>query len=121
MSYPVDFIAIEKDENDLILSFAIKDDEIGVKSLILHRTLLFEEFRPDEERGVNVSLEGDSFSEESLNMLVSIEILKNEIKIKATYRSYLVNVSKIDKSDISELKLLLTKQNYDNRFKITNA
>jgi len=121
MSHPVEFIAIESDEKDLILSFAIKDDEIGVKSLILHRTLLFEEFRPDDERGVNVSLEGDYFSEEPLNMLESIEISKNEIKIKAKYRSYIVDVSKIDKADISELKLLVTKQNYDNRFKITNA
>jgi len=120
MSHPVEFIAIERDENDLILSFAIKDEKTGVKSLILHRTLFCEEFIPDDERGVKVSLEGESFPEESLNMLESIEISKNKITIKAKYRSYLVNVSKIDKADISELKLLVSKQNYDNRFKIIN-
>lgn len=121
MTYPVEFIAIEEDEKDLILSFAIKDDETGVKSLILHRTLFFEEFIPEDERGVKVSLEGESFPEESLNMLESIEIAENEIKIKAKYRSYLVNISKIDKADKLELKSLVAKQNYDNRFKIKNA
>lgn len=42
--HKVEFISLEEDDKDLIVSFAIEDSRLGVKSLILHRTLFFEEF-----------------------------------------------------------------------------
>jgi hypothetical protein len=121
MIYPVDFISLEDDEKDIIVSFAIPDDETGIKSLILHRTLFCEELLPDEERGVRVSLEGEPDAGETLNMLESIEISDQHIKINAKCRSYVVDVSKIDGENISELKALVEKQNYDHRFRIKKA
>jgi hypothetical protein len=118
MTYSVDFISLEDDEKDIIVSFAIPDDDTGIKSLILHRTLFFEELLPDEERGVRVSLEGEPDTGETLNMLESIEISDQHIKINAKCRSYVVDVSKIDGENISELKALVEKQNYDHRFRI---
>ena len=121
MKYPVEFISLEEDEKDILVSFAIPDGKVGIKSLILHRTFYFEEYLEDEERGVKVSLEGDSYEEEPFNTLELIEISDKEIKIDAKYHSYVVDVSKIDNSEISQLKRLVKKQNYDQRFTIKNT
>ena len=121
MIYPVEFISLEDDEKDIVVSFAIPDKDTGVKSLILHRTLFFEELLPDQERGVMVSFEGELFSEAAPNMLKSIELSDQKIEINAIYRSYVVDVSKISGKDMTDLKLLVKKQNYDHRFQIKNA
>ena len=55
----VNFMEIEEDEKDLIISFALYDGDGDIRSLILHRTLFYEFIMPDEERGTKVSLEGD--------------------------------------------------------------
>ena len=121
MIYPVESISLEDDEKDIIVSFAIPDDDTGIQRRILHRTLFFEELLPDEERGVRVSSEGEPDTGETLNMLESIEISDQHIKISAKCRSYVVDVSKIDDENTSELKALVEKQNYDHRFKIKKA
>ena len=47
MIYPVDFISLENDEKDIIVSFAIPDDDTGIKSLIfsLKRLALLKDLR----------------------------------------------------------------------------
>jgi hypothetical protein len=55
----VSFMEIEEDEKDLIISFALDDEDGDIKSFMLHRTLFYEFIMPDEERGTKVSLEGD--------------------------------------------------------------
>ena len=59
MKHRVQFISLEEDDKDLIVSFALDDAEMGVISLILLRTLFYEGLMDEEERGVKVSLEGD--------------------------------------------------------------
>ena len=54
----VKFINLEEYENDLIVSFAVSDGEQDISSLILLRTLLYEELLEKYERGVHVSFEG---------------------------------------------------------------
>ena len=114
----VNFISLEESDKDLIISFAIDIGDHGIYSLILLRTLFYEEYLPENERGVKVSLEGDSYDEEDLNVLSSISISGSEIKIKSSYREYVLDISKIEKSDIKEMLKLLYKQNHDNRFTI---
>ena len=94
---------------------------MGVKSLILHRTLFFEEVFDEEERGVKVSMEGDYFDQEDYNLLKSIKINDDEIQIKSSFREYRLDVSNIPKIDIKDMLDLLKKQNYDNRFAIRVA
>jgi hypothetical protein len=93
MKLKVEFINLEEDDKDLIVSFAIDDGSNGINSLILHRQLFYEGILPDEERGVRVSLEDDSFVQEDFNMLSSIKISNQEIKIKSTYREYVLDIS----------------------------
>jgi len=121
MKHIVQFINLEEDEKDLIASFAIDDQELGVKSLILHRTLFFEEVFDEEERGVNVSMEGDNFDKEDFNILNDIKIGEKEIEIKTPFREYRLDISRIDRTEIEAMLNLIKKQNYDNRFTITTA
>jgi hypothetical protein len=118
MKHRVQFISLEEDEKDLIVSFAIDDPEMGVRSLILLRTLFYEELMDEEEQGVKVSLEGDAFERDYLNVLNGIRIEEDVIEIKSIFREYLLDTSKIEGSEIQEMVKLLKKQNYDNRFTI---
>ncbi len=121
MKYVVQFIALEEDEKDLIVSFVLDDREMGVKSLILLRTLFFEEVFDEEERGVKVSMEGDDFERQDFNVLSYFKIEGEEIEIKTPFREYKLDISRIEKSEIEEMLNLLKKQNYDNRFTIQIA
>ncbi|MBF0218890.1 MAG: hypothetical protein HQL49_05095 [Gammaproteobacteria bacterium] len=116
MNLKVEFINIEENNRDLIVSFAISDSDNGVNSLILHRQLFLEFIMPDEERGVKVSYNDVPFEQEEFNMLNSVKITKSEISIKSTHREYTLNVSNLAANDIDHIVKLLKKQNYDNRF-----
>jgi hypothetical protein len=118
MKHKVEFISLEDSDKDIIVSFAIDDFEMGVKSLILHRTLFFEYLLEEAERGVKVSLEGDYFDDEDFNILHEITIADHQIDIKSSFRSYELDVSGIEEREIRDMVRLLNKQNYDNRFQI---
>jgi len=118
MKHRVQFISLEEDDKDLIVSFALDDAEMGVISLILLRTLFYEGLMDEEERGVKVSLEGDEMEQEHLNVLKSIKIRADEIEIKSLFREYQLDTSTIEDSEIQDMVELLKKQNYDNRFTI---
>ena len=117
----VEFISLEEDDKDIIISFVIKDDDLGVKSLILHRTLFMEEFLEEKDKGVKVSLEGDYFEKEDANVLTNITINKSKILISSLFREYDLDVSKIPEEEMKSMFKLLDKQNYDNRFKVQKA
>ncbi len=121
MKHMVQFISLDEDDKDLILSFAVDDEEMGVKSFILHRTLFFEHFLVEEKRGVKVSFEDDFFDQEDINMLSSISIGEREIKVTTPFRAYHLDISKIDENEIEDAVELLKKQNYDDRFTIQIA
>ena len=117
----VQFISLEESDTDIIVSFAIEDSTIGVKSLILLRSLFFEEFLDEGARGVKVSMEGAEVEQEHLNVLNRISIKDNEIEIIAVFDNYRIDISRVEASEIEEMIGLLKKQNYDNRFIIDVA
>ena len=121
MRHQVQFISLEEDEKDILISFVIPDKQIGVKTLLLHRTFFFEEILDEEEKGVKVSFEGEEFEQDYLNTLIKIEIKNKEIKILSRFNEYNLNISKIDDADINDMIKLLKKQNYDSRFTIKIA
>jgi len=121
MKYKVQFLSLEEDDKDLIVSFALDDAEMGVISLILLRTLFYEELMDEKERGVKVSLEGDEMELEHLNVLKSITIRADEIEIKSLFREYHLDTSTIEETEKKNMVGLLKKQNYDNRFTIQIA
>jgi hypothetical protein len=119
--YKVEFINLMEDDKDLIVSFALEDSDRGIRSLTLLRTLFYEEFLDEEERGVHVSLEGDTVEREKSNMLSQISIKDGEIEIISVFDEYQIDISQINQSEIDEMVNLLRKQNHDNRFTIQVA
>jgi len=118
----VSFVKIEENEKDLIISFALDDDDDGgIKSLILHRTLFFEFILPDEERGTKVSLEGDYLEEEHLNTLERFEFNMPVLKIKSRFRSYEIDAHRLEPREFEQIKEALARQNYDGRFEIIST
>ena len=116
MKHKVQFISLEEDDKDLIVAFAIDDAEMGIKSLILHRTLFFEEFIDEEERGVKVSLEDDYFVQEDFIVPAVLIDLEHRVRHDLEEREYKLDISKVQQSEIEDMVALLKKQNYDNRF-----
>ncbi len=114
----VNFMNIEEDEKDIIISFALDDDEGDIKSLILHRTLFYEFILPEEELGTKVSLEGEYLEDEHLNTLEHFQFDGPVLKIKARLRSYEIDAHRLEPEEIEELKRTLAHQNYDGRFRI---
>lgn len=116
MKNVANFISLEETDKDLIISFAIDNYDTSISSLILHRTLFYEEILPEEERGVHVTYESDSYEQEDFNMLININISDKNVFIDSTFRKYTVDISKIEKEEISEMLKLLSKQNHDKKF-----
>ena len=114
--YKVEFVSLEESSKDLIVSFAIEDPKLRVRSLILHRQLFFEEFLDEEEQGVNVTMEGIIVGQEQLNILKQIIVKTSEIEIKSVFSEYQLDISGIEASTIEEMVSLLEKQNYDHKF-----
>ena len=121
MKHKVQFIDLEENDKDLIVSFAIDDPATGIKSLILLRTPFYEELFDEEERGVKVTMEDDHYEQEDFNMLKSINISSEEISVISTFREYRLDISIITESELDEIVRLLQKQNYDGRFVIDVA
>jgi hypothetical protein len=121
MTHTVRFINLEETAKDLIVSFAIGGQGFDINTLTLLRTLFLEEILPNEERGVHVTLEGDYFEQEDFNMLSDIKINGSMIFIKSTFKEYMLDISKVEKTDIEEMVELLKKQNHDNRFTLQIA
>ena len=118
MKNRVQFIGLEDDEKDLIISFAVDDAELGIKSLILLRTPYYEHLLAEDERGVSVSFDEDYDEQEDHNMLDSISIDPEKIIIVSSLRNYKLDISKIEKEEIDEMVKLLKKLNFDHRFSI---
>ena len=111
------FISIEDDEPDLILSFALSCENIGIKSLILMRTPIFEGLLPIEERGVQASLEG--LWENDRNMLEVIDIGDSVVTISTAEGKCEIDISAIEQSDVTAMVEFTKRLNFDSCFKIT--
>jgi len=114
----VSFMEIEEDEKDLIISFALDDENGDIKSLILHRTLFYEFIMPDEERGTKVSLEGDYLENEHINTLECFEFDAPRLRIKTRFRSYEIDAHRLEPEEFKQIKESLARQNYDGRFEV---
>jgi len=111
----VAFITIEEGD-DLIVSFAISDEEPGeIVSLTLLRTPKYEFILPTDERGVSVSHE--SFPEEDeRDRLHRIRVAPPVVTIETTSTRYELDVSKVDRRELRSAQRVLERMNFDERF-----
>jgi len=110
----VSFITTE-DSDDLIVSFALADDEPGeIVTLMLLRTPKYESLLPEDERGVSVSHEAEFDDEE--DYLRRISLAGSVIAIESTRRRYELDVARIDRRELKAARRILAKMNFDRRF-----
>ena len=115
----VQFISCEEDGTDQIVSFALTDGEIGVKSLILLRTPKYEPMLDETERGVSVSLEHQTGDDDEA--LEVVKIGSKRLTIETEVSKYHLDVSRVDPAELSEMRALIERMNFDDRFTIEDA
>ena len=111
----VSFVTLQ-DGDDLIVSFAIADEEPGeIVSLILLRTPKYEALLPADERGVSVSHE--SFPEDDeRDRLRRLTTTGSVVTIETTRTQYALDVSDVDRRELLEAQRILKKMNFDRCF-----
>ena len=113
----VSFISIEDDPPDLILSFAIwQPDSEDIRSLILMRTPEYEVLLDESERGVKVS--DEAWLNDEDDMLRKIEFGNDFVKIISSHHKFDLDLRKVDNEEIDQVKTILQKMNFDNRFEV---
>jgi hypothetical protein len=111
----VSFVTLQ-DGDDLLVSFAIADEEPGeIISLILLRTPKYEALLPADERGVSVSHE--SFPEDDdRDRLRRLNMSGSVVTIETTRTQYDLDVSDVDRRELLEAQRILKKMNFDQCF-----
>jgi len=114
----VGFIDIEEDETDLGLSFAIYDDGEYTDSLMLIRSV-FDMILDKSEQGVRVNYDEVLTSSESPILLQEVSMKNGVIEMAVATHRFSLNISKLEQSEIEDIKRLLKKLNYDDCFKLS--
>jgi hypothetical protein len=116
--YRVNFITTEQGD-DFIVSFAIAGDfPADVLSLTLLRTPKYEFILGPDERGVSVSWEDD---EDESELLLAVERSKDVVKLNTTRREFTLDVSHVDDGDLSRMRKVLQKMNFNRAIKLTGV
>jgi hypothetical protein len=111
----VSFVTLQ-DSDDLIVSFAIADEEPGeIISLILLRTPKYDALLPADERGVSVSHE--AFSEDDdRDRLRRLKMSRSVVTVETIRAQYDLDVSDVDRRELLEAQRILKKMNFDQCF-----
>jgi hypothetical protein len=119
LEYRVNFITTEKGD-DLIVSFAVATSDFpgDILSLTLLRTPKYEFILDPDERGVSVSWEED---EDESELLLAVERSKDVVKLNTTRREFTLDVSHVDDDDLSRMRKVLHKMNFDRAIKLTGV
>ena len=115
----VRFISCSDDETDQIVSFALAVNEMEIRSLTLLRTPKFEAKLDESERGVSVALDDEMDIDRDL--LVAVKIEANRVMIETHKSRYDLDISRVDSAEVSEMKALFGRMNFDGRFKIEDV
>lgn len=105
------FISVEDEEPDLIVSFSCarevddQDDDI-----MIHRTPKYETLMPEEERGAHVSVGYDS---DEINVLETITIRGRTITVQGGAVSESRDCGRVDEKEWKRMIKVLREMNFD--------
>lgn len=111
------FLGIYDEGPDLVLSFALDDGEMDIKTLGLIRTPAFEMLLEEEARGVRVSMEGDADEEDDMLMAISVD--REVARITTSRRRYEVDISGIETTEWDAMVEMIGRMNFDSRFEVS--
>jgi hypothetical protein len=104
------FITAEQTKKDFILSFAF--EPTVDQSLVLLRSPPYEIFLPKDQQGVSITLV-PGVGNDVRDLLVSVRWEAERVELRSQKRIYLVDVSKVDRKQISDAQRLLGKMAKD--------
>ncbi len=112
----VSFINCEDDGTDQIVAFALTYGDMEITSLTLLRTPKFEAMLDEAERGVSVSMEGKTVDD--FASLAVVRLRANLVTIETQASRYALDVSRVDPTEVSEMKALIERMNFDHKLAI---
>jgi hypothetical protein len=118
----VSFITTEAGD-DLVLSFAVqrRDDPSGIESLSLIRTPKYEFILEEHERGVSVSFERHRDGEDEFLRQFDYSDINAIVRIQTTSRTYELDIRKVAADEVKQMRNLLKKLNYDQKFQTSGV
>jgi hypothetical protein len=118
----VTFITAEAGD-DLVLSFAVQrpDDPSAIESLILMRTPKYEYIFEEHERGVKASFERHEEDED--DFLQKFDYLEADaiVRIQTSSQEYELDVRKVEADELKEMRKILKRMNYDQKFQTSGV
>jgi len=115
----VNFITTERGD-DLIVSFAVAAGDFpgDILSLTLLRTPKYEFILDPDEQGVSVSWEED---EDENELLLAVEYSGDVVKLNTTTREFILDISRVAHDDLSHMRKMLHKMNFDRAIQLTGV
>ncbi|WP_245643865.1 hypothetical protein [Paraburkholderia oxyphila] len=115
----VAFISAENGD-DLIVSFAVIDpeDSAEIESLILLRTPKYEHLLGDWARGVSVSFGRYVEDDEELLEEFHLDRKSAIVRLTTSLRNYELDIRKVDEREVTAMRKVLARMNYDRRFRL---
>jgi hypothetical protein len=100
------------------VSFAVAAGDFpgDILSLTLLRTPKYESILDPDERGVSVSWDED---EDENELLLAMERSGDVVKLNTTRREFILDVSHVDDDDLSRMRKVLHKMNFDRAIQLT--
>ncbi len=123
---PLELVAFitAQEGDDLIISFAIckQDDPTDIESLTILRTPKYEALLDEWERGAAVSFDRDLEGDERVLLR---EVLyasdDNRITLRTDHHTYKLDVRKVDPSELSAMRRVFRKMNFDSSVRLTGV
>ena len=119
----VAFITVQTGD-DLIVSFAIckPDDPTDIESLTILRTPKYEFFLHEWERGASMSFDRDLERDERVLLREVVYASDDKsITLRTDYRTYRLDVRKVDPSELSAMRRVFRKMNFDSSIQLTGV
>ena len=110
--------------DDLVVSFAVckQDDPADIESLTILRTPKYEAFLEEWERGASVSFHRDLKGDETV-LLREVLYASDEkrVTLRTDHRTYKLDVRKVDPSELSAMRRVFRKMNFDSSIQLTGV
>ena len=115
----VEFVSIEDDGKDLVVSFAVSAAEGQIRSLVLQRALHLDWVLDEDERGVAVSYEHEQEADGRPNLLVRCDLRGDIVTVLAQDSEYTLDVRRVPARERRAMGATLHRMNHDEKFALS--
>jgi hypothetical protein len=110
--------------DDLVIAFAVcqPDDPTEIESLIIVRTPKYEFFLEARERGASVSFDRNPHDDERAMLREVVYAVDDKcITLRTDNHKYKLDVRKVDPSELSAMRRVFRKMNFDSSIQLSGV